>query len=466
MYRVITADDEPFVLEGLELMIDWESHGFELAASANDGEKAFELIKELDPEVAILDIQMPGMTGIDIARKVKEEGIGCQIIILTAYADVEYARECLRFGIRHFAAKPIDPDELYEALDDCKKLLDRQRGGKLLLREKQRNEAPGIFEDKCVVAVMTKNVPGQPDISGCKILDHTEGMTAYYIGISEDNENKVNSFFNTLLENDSGAIGCYACGKDINECREKAVDSLMRLLHPKPGSLYKAAEHENNRISAADFGKYADKLNEGIAFRDAETVKSIIDGFFELLPDCAEPLQYAKTFYAYIVMRLNREFVNFDNPTDIMKQTGIKNPSEMHTISDYCNMSHMVCRMAIKRLADEKADDTDGIFDVIEKYIREHFREHIVIKDLAKLIYTSPGYLGTVFTKKTGVSIKEYIHSLRLEEAVRLMNSCDDKSISEVAHEVGYNNYNHFFLQFEKRFGMPPMEYKKLYRNT
>jgi AraC-like DNA-binding protein len=51
-----------------------------------------------------------------------------------------------------------------------------------------------------------------------------------------------------------------------------------------------------------------------------------------------------------------------------------------------------------------------------------------------------------------------------MEEAVKLMNQDDERAISDIAFDVGYNNYNHFFTQFEKRFGMSPLEYKKLYK--
>ena len=81
------------------------------------------------------------------------------------------------------------------------------------------------------------------------------------------------------------------------------------------------------------------------------------------------------------------------------------------------------------------------------------------MQDIAKRMYTSPGYLGTVFTKKMGISIKEYLHTMRMEEAVRLMTQTD-MSLSEIAYNVGYNNYNNFYHHFERFFGMTPREYK------
>ncbi|MGN0181319.1 MAG: response regulator [Candidatus Ornithomonoglobus sp.] len=454
MYKVITADDEHFVLEGLELMVDWKGCGFEPVASADDGRKAYELIKQLKPDLAVLDIHMPELSGIDIARRVKEEGIDCQVMMLTAYADVEHARECLKYGVKHYAVKPIAPEEIHEALADYKKILDRQTGRRALVEEQVKNGIKSEGAKKCVIAAAKGN---SRNIAGGTILDHAGGIITYLV--TGDAE----LFFKELVKNDSSIIGCCISGNDTEQCRRAAVSSLIRILCAEPGKLYSASGHGSNKITASDFGRFADRLNESIDFGDEKAALSVIDEFFSLLPDCAYPLQYARAFYAYMDMRLEREEVKLSDEDDLSERTETEKINELNILADFYNTVSDMCRIAISRVVRQRTDSAEGSFEIIEKYIREHFREQIVIKDLAKLIYTSPGYLGTVFTKKKGVSIKEYIHSLRLEEAVRLMTEDRDRPISDIAYAVGYNNYNHFFLRFEKRFGMPPLEYKKLF---
>ena len=95
-----------------------------------------------------------------------------------------------------------------------------------------------------------------------------------------------------------------------------------------------------------------------------------------------------------------------------------------------------------------------------KQYINEHFREPMIIKDIAKMLYTTPGYLGVIFTKNMGVNIREYVNGLRMEEALRLMQETD-MGMSEIAYDVGYNNYSYFYVKFEKYFGMTPIQYKK-----
>lgn len=99
-------------------------------------------------------------------------------------------------------------------------------------------------------------------------------------------------------------------------------------------------------------------------------------------------------------------------------------------------------------------------FGQIERYIREHYRESITIKGMAGSLYISPSYLGALFTRYAGVSIKEYIHSLRIAEIVEGMSD-ENKTIKELVYEAGYNNYNNFFSWFSRFSGTSPEEFRK-----
>ncbi len=99
-------------------------------------------------------------------------------------------------------------------------------------------------------------------------------------------------------------------------------------------------------------------------------------------------------------------------------------------------------------------------FEKIERYIRAHYRENIVIKDMARELYISPAYLGLLFSREAGTSIKEYAHSIRMEQIVTGMVN-EEKAIKDLAYEAGYNNYNNFFAWFERFFGVSPEQFRK-----
>lgn len=118
MLKVILADDEPYIVQGLSLIIDWNQAGFEIIGTANNGQEALELIKSEDPDLIITDIRMPIMTGIELLEKVRSENISdANFVILSGYNDFEYAKAAMRLGSIDYLLKPIDREELQAVLE-------------------------------------------------------------------------------------------------------------------------------------------------------------------------------------------------------------------------------------------------------------------------------------------------------------------------------------------------------------
>ena len=75
MLKVMLVDDEPYILQGLQVLIDWESGGFEIAATCSNGKEALKYLKENHVDLIISDIRMPEMTGLELLETVKKEKI-------------------------------------------------------------------------------------------------------------------------------------------------------------------------------------------------------------------------------------------------------------------------------------------------------------------------------------------------------------------------------------------------------
>ena len=114
--RIILADDHPLTRAGIAEFLRREST-FELVAEAEDGIQAWEQIQELKPDVALLDIRMPGMDGVAVAQKVKNEGLPTATIMLTSYDAQQYVMASLRAGARGFVLKTVSPRELTAAIN-------------------------------------------------------------------------------------------------------------------------------------------------------------------------------------------------------------------------------------------------------------------------------------------------------------------------------------------------------------
>jgi DNA-binding NarL/FixJ family response regulator len=114
--KIIIADDHPIFREGIEGIINKDKN-YKIIASCGNGIDAFEKIEQLKPDIAILDIDMPKMNGLDIARKLNESKNPCEIIILTIYKDKEYFNEALDLGIKGYLVKDCIANELVECIE-------------------------------------------------------------------------------------------------------------------------------------------------------------------------------------------------------------------------------------------------------------------------------------------------------------------------------------------------------------
>ncbi len=118
--KILLADDHPLTRSGIAEFVKREET-FELVAEAEDGAKAWELIQELKPDVALLDIRMPGIDGVTVAQKVKNEGLNTAIVMLTSYDAQQYVIASLRAGARGFVLKTVSPKELTTAINTVAK---------------------------------------------------------------------------------------------------------------------------------------------------------------------------------------------------------------------------------------------------------------------------------------------------------------------------------------------------------
>ena len=118
--RILLADDHPLTRSGIAEFVRREE-SFELVAEAEDGLEAWEKIKELRPDVALLDIRMPGYDGVTVAQKVKNDGMHTSIVMLTSYDAQQYVIASLRAGARGFVLKTVSPKELTTAINTVAK---------------------------------------------------------------------------------------------------------------------------------------------------------------------------------------------------------------------------------------------------------------------------------------------------------------------------------------------------------
>ena len=127
MRRVLLVDDEPFILQGLKAVVDWNAEGFEVVRSCANGLEAYEYLRENSVDVILADIKMPQMTGLELLGKIREENISdAFFIILTGFKDFGYIQTALRYDCMEYMLKPVEKTELLGLLRRIAKVSDKR----------------------------------------------------------------------------------------------------------------------------------------------------------------------------------------------------------------------------------------------------------------------------------------------------------------------------------------------------
>ena len=126
MYTVVIADDEPNIHEGLKTTIHSSLPELEVLQTFEDGSLLYNYLDIHQPDILLLDIEMPGKSGLDIARLIDETGHRCYVIIITAHHNFEYAKKAIDYRVDAFLTKPFSSSQLIETLKKAITHLDKK----------------------------------------------------------------------------------------------------------------------------------------------------------------------------------------------------------------------------------------------------------------------------------------------------------------------------------------------------
>ena len=114
--RILIVDDHTVVRKGLISLLSAEKYGIEVIGEAEDGEDAVEKAHQLDPDVILMDLMMPKMTGIEAIKQIKAESLDARILVLTSYAEDDLLLEAINEGALGYLMKDASPDELVSTI--------------------------------------------------------------------------------------------------------------------------------------------------------------------------------------------------------------------------------------------------------------------------------------------------------------------------------------------------------------
>lgn len=146
MYKVLLVDDEPWVLRGIRGFFNTMEEEYSVIGEAENGRDALELAKRECPDIVISDIRMPDMDGLAFVEALRENNIRARVIMLSGYAEFEYARRALCLGVDNYLLKPLDRRELRDALERIKTGIEKEKQAKQE-EESEYSEISAIMAD-------------------------------------------------------------------------------------------------------------------------------------------------------------------------------------------------------------------------------------------------------------------------------------------------------------------------------
>ncbi|AUO08846.1 chemotaxis protein CheY [Paenibacillus jamilae] len=120
MYKVMIVDDEPLFRDFLRIKIDWESHGFRVCCEARNGREALQEAERHQPHLALVDINMPFIDGIELAQRLKVKFERIVIVFISGHNEFEYLQKAVRTGVQDYLLKPFNAEEMLSMLERIK----------------------------------------------------------------------------------------------------------------------------------------------------------------------------------------------------------------------------------------------------------------------------------------------------------------------------------------------------------
>lgn len=184
MYRILLADDEGIVIDSLKFIIEKEFGNECEIASAKTGRSVIELAEAFRPDIAVMDIQMPGINGIEAMREIRKTNASVVFIVMSAYDKFDYAQEAIKLGVLDYITKPMDRNRMITVLRKAMDFVSSERekrSNDLIIKEKLETIVP-ILESGLIYDILFQEHFDE-DIENYKTLLELDADYAYMMNI-------------------------------------------------------------------------------------------------------------------------------------------------------------------------------------------------------------------------------------------------------------------------------------------
>ena len=475
MYKILLADDEPWVVESLKASINWEEHGYKVIGMAYNGLEAFNRIEELKPDLVFTDIRMPGLNGLELIKKVKESGLPVQFIVASGYAEFAYAQKAMNFGAIGYCLKPFDEAEIIGCLNKAKQIMESKTlavdtelaslladgGSTGDERLKSLLQNSGVDMEKnggLVLVSIGKRKIGF--MEGVKYLPVRTGTEKWVYLLSGEKAGEIKNYLGRELTESVKAIGISREIRDVARLRssiEEASSAAYSFFMTGRSKVY-----EFRDSGTAEMKEALKQLEEAVRARDLSSIAVCFSVFEELFQSGAYSIKHAH--YSYN-MAMSFIYRYVDTPDDTFIDNYEQLPYLFHNASE---MLRYLCE-TVQNQVNAKQDDIaeeigNQTMKEILKYVNLNFNKEISVQSISRKFFVNPNYISQLFKREVGLNYTEYLTKIRMDFACNLLKE-SRLSIQEIREKTGYHDYFYFTRIFKKSVGKTPSEYRNEGRN-
>lgn len=491
MYKLYLLDDEPFILEGLKYIIDWEEYGFDVVGTSSNGEDGFNFIKNEDVDLIITDIMMPKMTGLELISNLKKINHNAKFIVLSAFQEFQYAKEAISMGAENYLTKPIDEDELIQTIEGVKKKIEKIKLEKvdtkifkndLILKLICNKNNDGVLDRlrlegvnlnyKNLCAVILEFAEGG-NINN-NILNHIDNLNYEYcvnlqnqILIIMDKESINKDTLRNLKDGLSSITneqiyisrGKYVDSIDNLNCSYQSAKDIheYKLVYPNISWIreYKEKSYNLENIDYIDFNH----LKKLLLNKDNKESLNYIESIFsKLKKDENLTVKQIKTKSIEVFLNV----YNYFNDSKIIKGLDLYLEKVINSVN--LDQIQLELNNMIKHRQSKLEETDDSISPIILKLLRnieENYSKDLNLKEISETYNINSIYLGQLFQKETGILFSDYLNNFRVNKAKNLLVETSLKA-AEIGELVGYANKNYFYRKFKDIVGITPSEWRKI----
>ena len=469
--KLLITDDQNSVHMYFDRMIPYGKLGIRQVFHAKNGEEALGIIRKEWPDILILDIRMPKMDGLKLLQALEGERWEHRVMILSAYNEFDYARQCMAYGVKDYLLKPIDNKEVEERLQKMvKELTDwksRSVAGILsrLLQEGKWNlESQEILQTirvsgyGIVCAKTGDSLSFAPESQVQKLAETASDEITLWC-FETDSRESWDQFFQAQKEkNGEVTVGF---GR-FHEKKEEFPEAVMEGMEALNQGFYQTGTYLYQK-DAMHF--YKDKEEEGLSKRlsqsfqngNVEEMKKEVEKLFFIFKRENIHPRYVQDFCTGVLIGLNP---NFMETLEKLKGSPFGNG---YSFADASGMKNVFLRLLINmrcQIAPEEVQTDADVVERIRHYIDTNYEKDLSLTTLSKHFFISKYQISRLFKKQFGINYSDYILKARMEAAAVILLNFRGK-LDEAARRTGFEETSYFSKVFSKYYGVSPGEYRK-----